>query len=197
MGCVGALLAAGVTAVVLTGCGGTPATATLGARTLAAGELPGFNPAKPIVVTNPQTWVGVEELKPAQGAILAARLRRLGFVGAAREDLSWAKVTAGAPSPPAAALSVVEQFSSAAAARTELAAELPSLQPGTPITVPGVPGARGYDSSANGSEYANIVFAAGPYLYLVGAEWQTGLAAGPSPAGMIAAVQHLYRRVGH
>lgn len=38
-----------------------------------------------------------------------------------------------------------------------------------------MPGAGGYSSNAGGQDFANILFASGPDLCLVGAEWQPGL----------------------
>jgi hypothetical protein len=159
------------------------------------GELHGFNVAEPVTATNPQAWVAVNQFPPGQRPATVGRLRRLGFTGGAREDLTWAAPNApGSTSPPAAGLSVVEQFRSPAGARRELTAELPMLGPGTAITVTGVPGARGYSSTGGGQDFANVLFASGPDLYLVGAEWPTRFEGKTSVQEVVAAVQREYRR---
>lgn len=216
MRCRGRFVAGLFLAAALSGCGstshkaasvsGASATATtsgqassantaVATRTIRTGEFPGFNASAPVVETDPQTWVAVDQFDPAQRAAITARLQRLGFLGAAREDLIWSKAPTGSANVQTAGLSVVEQFRSAAAARAEYAAELPSLGPGTPIAVPGVPEARGFASAGNGPDDANILFADGQYVYLVGAEWAPGSKPAPTRANVIAAVQHLYRRL--
>jgi hypothetical protein len=94
-------------------------------------------------------------------------------------------------------LSVVERFRSSKSARAETAfAATP--QPGakqTDFTVPGIPGARGFDiSSAQTSGY-NIAFGVGSHFYLVGVGWQTALPHPPSRAKLVTAAQRLYKRV--
>lgn len=159
------------------------------------GELHGFNVTAPISATNPRAWVAVDHFPAAQRAAIVARLRRLGFTAGTREDLVWAAPSAsGSTTPPAAGLSVVEQFRTSAAARTELTAELPGLGPGTAITVGGVPGARGYSSTGGGQDFANVLFTSGPDLYLVGAEWPTSLKQKMSLQALVAAVQREYQR---
>jgi hypothetical protein len=159
------------------------------------GELHGFNVAEPITASNPQAWVAVNQFPAGQRAATVGRLRRLGFTGGVREDLTWAAPNpAGSTGPPAAGLSVVEQFRTPAAARSELTAELPTLGPGTAIKVGGVPGARGYSSTGGGQDFANVLFASGPDLYLVGAEWPTSLEGKMSLQDVVAAVQREYQR---
>ena len=158
------------------------------------GELRGFNVAEPITASNPQAWVAVNQYPAGQRSATVGRLRRLGFTGGVREDLSWAAPTAaGSPTAPAA-LSVVEVFRTPAAARSELTAELPALGPGTAIKVSGVPGASGYSSTGRGQDFANVLFISGSDLYLVGAEWQTNLKGKMSVQELVAAVQHEYQR---
>jgi len=159
------------------------------------GELHGFNVAEPTTATNPQAWAAVDQFPAGQRSATVGRLRRLGFTGGAREDLTWAAPNAaGSTTPPAAGLSVVEQFRTPAAARGELTAELPTLGPGAAIKVRGVPGARGYSSTGGGQDFADVLFASGPDLYLVGAEWQTSLKRKLSLQELVAAVQHEYQR---
>jgi hypothetical protein len=175
---------------------GPPASRTwLEAKVLMPGELHGFNVAEPTTATNPQAWAAVDQFPAGQRSATVGRLRRLGFTGGAREDLTWAAPNAaGSTTPPAAGLSVVEQFRTPAAARGELTAELPTLGPGSAIKVRGVPGARGYSSTGGGQEFADVLFASGPDLYLVGAEWQTSLKRKMSLQELVAAVQHEYQR---
>jgi hypothetical protein len=175
---------------------GPPASRTgLEAKVLMPGELHGFNVAEPTTATNPQAWAAVDQFPAGQRSATVGRLRRLGFTGAAREDLTWAAPNAaGSTTPPAAGLSVVEQFRTPAAARGELTAELPTLGPGSAIKVRGVPGARGYSSTGGGQDFADVLFASGPDLYLVGAEWQTSLKRKMSLQELVAAVQHEYQR---
>ena len=159
------------------------------------GELHGFNVSEPITATNPQSWAAVDQFPAGQRAAIVSRLGRLGFTGAAREDLTWATPNAaGSTAPLASGLSVVEQFRTPAAARSELTAELPTLGPGTAIKVTGVPGARGYSSTGGGQDFANVLFASGPDLYLVGAEWQTSLKRKMSLQQLLAAAQREYQR---
>jgi len=159
------------------------------------GELHGFNVAEPATATNPQAWVAVNQFPAGERAATAGRLRRLGFTGGVREDLAWAAPSAPGSGPPAAAgLSIVEQFHTPAGARSELTAELPALEPGTPITVAGVPGASGYSSSGGGQDFANVLFTSGPDLYLVGAEWPTTFKGKMSVQYLVTAVQREYQR---
>jgi hypothetical protein len=175
---------------------GSPATRTgLQAKVLMPGELHGFNVAEPATATIPRAWVAVNQFPAGQRSATVGRLRRLGFTGGVREDLVWAGPNApGSTSPPAAGLSVVEQFRTPTAARSELAAELPGLGPGTTIKVGGVPGARGYSSTRGGQDFANVLFASGRDLYLVGAEWPTSLNGKMSVQQLVAAVQREYQR---
>jgi hypothetical protein len=159
------------------------------------GELRGFNVAAPTTATNPQAWVAVDQFPAGQRSATVSRLRRLGFTGGTREDLTWAASNAaGSVTQPAAGLSVVEQFRTPAAARSELTAELPTLGPGTAITVRGVSGARGYSSTGGGKNFVDVLFASGPDLFLVGAEWQTSLKSKMSLSELEAAVQREYQR---
>jgi hypothetical protein len=173
-----------------------PVSSVIGARTVAAGEFAGFTPSQPVVVTTPQAWVAFDEYRSSQRSATLARLRRLGFVAAAREDLTWAKPSASGGTA-TGGLSTVEQFASSVGARSDLAAELPGLGPGKPFAVPGVPGAHGVAGSGGGEVGDNVLFAVGSYVYLVGAGWPAGSDPAPTRASLIGSVQHLYRRAGH
>jgi hypothetical protein len=175
---------------------GSPATRTgLQAKVLMPGELHGFDVAAPMTASNPQAWVAINQFPAGQRSATVGRLRRLGFTGGVREDLTWAAPrAAGSATPPAAGLSVVERFRTPADARSELTAELPTLGPGTALKVVGVPGGRGYSSTGAGQDFANVLFASGPDLYLVGAEWPTSLKGKMSVRDLVAAAQHEYQR---
>jgi hypothetical protein len=165
------------------------ALAGLANRTLVAGELPGFRTSAAVVVSNLRAWVAFDEVNPERHATVLARLRRLGFVAAARDDL--VAVSAGS----ARGLSVVEKFRSSSSARAELAAELRDLGRGEAFAIPGVPGAHGFRASGSNSPGYNVAFAAGPYFYLIRVRWRRDFSRAPSAAILVAAVRSLYGRV--
>lgn len=165
------------------------APAALRRRVLAAGDMYGFAPAgEPFFASDARSWDAAVQASAADHAATVARLQRLGFVAGVREDLTE---SGGAPG-----LSFVERFRSATAARTELGA-VASLTGGfRAFPVAGTPGARGFAIS-DGAQIsaANVAFADGPYVYLVGA---TRASSGPSARiRVIAAARRLYRRVHH
>jgi hypothetical protein len=97
------------------------------------------------------------------------------------------------------------QLASAASARAELAAVLRDTKHHfrsifTAFSAPVIPGARGYHVGGPGNPSAgdNLLFADGPFLYLVGQGWAYGIKNPPSRSGLIAAATSLYKRVhGH
>jgi hypothetical protein len=164
----------------------TPRTGLV-ARVLTNNELPGFTASQPPTVqTNPRLYLAGDESGP-QLATDTARLERLGFKGAVNENLNGS----GVPG-----LSVVEQLGSVAAARSELASNVRSLKTagGTYATFPvsGIPGAVGYSISSPQGVGINILWADGPYYYLVGEELSTLVKS--SQTALIAAARHLYQR---
>jgi hypothetical protein len=90
---------------------------------------------------------------------------------------------------------MVEKFRSPSSGHAELAAVLPSLQRGTRIDVPGVPGARGFLSTGRKRSAYTIVFAAGPHFYLVRIGWQARYRPAPTRGVLVAAVERLNDRV--
>jgi hypothetical protein len=167
---------------------GTPA-ALRGAHggVLLAGDLPGFVPqGYRAPSTSAQSWVA--EFPPELRASEAARLRALGFIAGISERLAPAH--GGRANEEA--ISNVEQFRAARGANGEVAAQLKqALARGeTAFAVPGIPGARGFGSSTSSPPDANVVFAVGPYSYVVGFG-----ASGPTRSQLITAAQRLYRRV--
>jgi len=164
-------------------------------RLIGLGDFAGFRPessthafktAKAWVVTGPHA---------AQMAAEIARLHREGFVGVLSEFLDRG-------SAPQSGLSWVMQLGSPASARAELKVDFADGRANggrfSAFSVPAIPGARGYRVSGGGSIGENILFADGPFLYLVGQGWSTADAHAPTRAGLIAAATTLYRRVhGH
>lgn len=134
-----------------------------------------------------------EQTPAGQLASETARLRRLGFVAGGSENLeNFASHLAG--------LSIVEEFSSASGARSELANQSKqfktSIQPGghyASFTVKGIRGAQGFGATGPGSSGINIAFSVGRYFYLVGEGSQGG---GLSTPALSAAANRLYHRVG-
>lgn len=113
-----------------------------------------------------------------------ARLKRLGFVTAASQNLNSAQ---------GPGISVVEQFRSPAGARAEFAQNLATFTRGgaqLKFPVPGIPHSGGFGGSGpNGG--VNVAFADGDYYYLVGEEPN----ARANRAAVIASAQKLYHRV--
>jgi hypothetical protein len=152
---------------------------------LRAGDLAGFVPrgySPP--ATSAQGWVA--EFPPAQRAPEAARLKATGFVAGINEHL--APTNGGGE-----AISVVEQFRSAAGATGEVAAQSKQARSRgeSAFAVAGIPGALAWGFGKPPD--ANVAFAVGPYYYLVGFG-SSGVGA-PTHAQLIAAAQRLYSRV--
>lgn len=196
-----------VVTLTLAGCGGSLSTSTAGhgqtsapsgaaaieSRTLTNTEFPGFAPAgAPVREHSAKDWVTAQQTPSNEAVKDAARLRRLGFVAAARENLANGS---------AAGLSLVEQFRTAGAARAELTNQAREFKRTVPrrayssFQVTGIPGALGFGASGGGDTGINVAFADGSYYYLVGAGWHTGNASPTSRAALIAAATNLYRRV--
>lgn len=169
--------------------GAPPALRGVFGRVLVAGELGGFNPhGRRILGTNAANWVVADEYPPTQRTREAARLQSLGFVAAVREQLA---PTDGSH---AEAISIVQQFRTPSAARTDLAAETRPIGNETTFAVAAIPGARGFGGSSAESSGENVAFTKGPYFYLVGVGAQTGVSL-PSHATLIAAALRLYNRL--
>ncbi|MBV8218808.1 MAG: hypothetical protein JO325_10115 [Solirubrobacterales bacterium] len=208
MGSRGLMLCGALTGALLAGCGSSshktattqrapapakPAPGFVG-RVLTNNELPGFTGSPTTPESSVVTWV-IESGFPAdQQASEEKRLTRLGFVQGLSEDL----MDGSTPG-----LSVVEQFRTPLQARAENAygaAQFPKENAGqgkyTTFAVPGIPGALGYGVIASGGHGGiNIGFAKGPYAYAVGEELGAQGSPTASIADLIAAAQHLYRRV--
>jgi hypothetical protein len=178
----------------------SPKPLPLSARLIQRGELAGFSPEAPIPYRTAKAFVYMNTgLTPAQAAAQMARLRREGFRALLIEYLDRGQTHQ-------TGVSWVMQLGSAASARAELAASLRDYKAENVVhggslsvySVGTIPGARGYHVAGSGQfEAENVLFADGPFLYLIGGAW----AAGEKPrdrAGFIAAVTDLYKRVhGH
>jgi hypothetical protein len=172
--------------------GAPPALRGVVGRVLRAGELGGFAPeGRRVLGISAPSWVGEVRVPASERAKEVARLQRLGFIAAVSEKL------APANGSPAEALSVVEQFASHSAARNELATQVTQSEArgAKPFTVSGIPGARGFGGTHGQNTGLNVAFAVGPYYYLVGAGWPTGSPGPPTRAEVVAAAEHLYRRL--
>jgi len=164
----------------------SPAPSTIRQRLLAKNELPGFSSAGITVYASPSSWLSADQLPPAHIAAEKTMLRKNGFRGGAREDL-----TDGG----AGGVSIVEEFKSPQAARTALGFYTVLIKTGPSSTfkgfpVHGIPGAVGLGDTHDTG--VNIAFSEGPYYYLVG---QVGGGA-QTIAALNTAALHLYQRVG-
>ena len=168
-----------------TSAGAPAALAGVRGRVLRANELKGFSPQyRRFLGINATSWVVVNQYPPAQRASTTARLQHLGFVAGVRENLVG---SGGLPG-----LSTVEQFRTPGGARTNFAVESRGLG-STRFAIPGVPGARGFATAGVG---ANVLFADGPYVYLIGAAEPPSTAQDASIQSSLArAAQSLYGRV--
>jgi hypothetical protein len=167
----------------------SPKPLPLSARLLKRGEFPGFTLEAPKSFKTAKAWVaGNTSLTVAQARAQIARLAGEGFKELLAEYLDDAQ-------GPRQGLSFVMQLGSAASARAELAAEVRDAKL-TQLTfrVSTIPGAVGF----GGSGGENIVFADGPFLYLVGNAWGARSTHNPRHAALIEATTKLYQRVhGH
>lgn len=174
-------------AVALAGCGGGSSTssatthaATTGGSTPGPESLvshlppttafPQVHPTGlPQVISSPMQWAARGGLPGTPGQRAGARLTKLGFVAGLRELLgseqrSVSEVDAS-----------VEQFRTAAGARSELAYRLAQARatghsPGysfARVAANGIPGAFGYAIRQPGTSSDAIIFAAGAYFYLM------------------------------
>ncbi len=171
----------------------------LSARVLRAGEFKGFRPAQTTLYKKARNWISDGTgLTRTQVAARTVRLKRGGFVALLSERLI---ATSGVRDR--AALSWVMQLGSARAARTELAAAVrDSAADGrrtghryVAFRVSGIPGARGFRLTSPGSAGERVMFADGPFVYLVGTAWDPFTNHPPARVKLLAAARTLYRRV--
>jgi hypothetical protein len=165
-------------------------TLSLTQRVLAAGQFAGMKPRNaPIVTRGASEWAVIEGLSYGPLALEVGRLRKLGFVAGVDENL----VTPG--NGGRYGVSIVEQFSSTAAAQSELAHAASANGPWSYFAVPGIPGARGFESVGGVGGGRNIAFADGPFFYLEGSGWTGSSREAVSRSVVTAAARLIYQRI--
>jgi hypothetical protein len=207
MGSRGVLLAGAVAVISLAACGGSshktttaatssvvttaPATASapkpaITRRLLTPSEMPtGFTAqGDPSVSPNVAEFLQQVQTAPAQLKGETARLKRIGFVTAASQNLNSAQ---------GAGISVVEQFRSPAGAGSEFRNSVATFTAGpgqVKFPVSGIPHAAGFGGTGPNAG-VNVAFADGDYYYLVGEQPN----APANRAAVIRSAQKLYHRV--
>jgi hypothetical protein len=177
--------------------GPPPAAArAIAARTLRAGDLPGFTPqGDTALAANAARWVQASEAQapPAERSARVALLKRLGFLAGVQERL------APGGGGQAESISVVEHFTSAGGARAEQQAQVARLKKNglTTYAVASIPGAQGLATGAGGPFTGlNVAFTRGAYYYLVGLGYPAGTSPAPATRTQLTtAAQRLYARV--
>jgi hypothetical protein len=139
----------------------------------------------------PSTSTGLVRIAAPAHIHVTARLRRLGFVAGINEQLH------GLFPMQAQAVSVVEEFHSAAAARAELAYEYKTsaVARGQALEryhVGGIPGALGFNAHYGRTTGMNVMFTSGAFFYLIGAAVSRPGHGAPTRASLIAAAQTMY-----
>ena len=175
----------------------SPRPLPLKARLIARGDLPRFSPERPTAFTSAKAWVDMNTgLTPSQASAQTARLLREGFGRVLVEYLDRGQTRQ-------TGVSWVMQLGSPRSARAELTAAFREYKAEntahggsvSPYSLAAIPGARGYRV---GREDDNVLFADGPFLYLVGEAWPPGADDAAAHAGFVAGVTKLYKRVhGH
>jgi hypothetical protein len=190
-----ASLIVAIVAGLATRSGGAATPLPLSARLVQAADFAGYVPEpSPKDYRSARSWVSLDTgLAASQVSADVARLHREGFKDVLVEYLDRALAKQNG-------VSWVMQLGSPAAARAELAASLAedkAQNPGTfsGYSVPGIAAAGGYRVSGNGFIGENVLFADGPFLYLVGEGWTVGQKHAPTRADLVAAVTKLYERV--
>jgi len=188
---VSLLVGAGSTAV-----SAAPTPLPLSARLIKPGEFV-FSPSgKPTRYASAKAWVGPPSFgfTAAQTAAETASLRIDGFKSTLLESLgshagiSWVMELAS-PASARAALATTFHYSTLPVGGVKLLAT---------FSDPAVPGSRGYEVSGHGSHGQNILFADGPFLYLLGDGWLNGSTNPPTRFALLAGLTRLYKRVhGH
>lgn len=159
-------------------------------RIIRSGDFRGFTPGNTRRFTNANQYVsGDASLTAAQKAAKVVRLHREGFKAILLEQLKSTKPNQGG-------LSWVMRLRSAAAAHTELAAATKAAEreSGPRFPVGSIPSGRGVGAGNGRSGSENVLFADGPFVYLVGTAWNN-TANPPTRAQLITAARRLYRRV--
>lgn len=193
---VGFVVVAAVSLAVWSGVAlASPKPLPLRARLLQRGDFPGFTLEAPKSYTA-KGWIASDpSLSAAQVKAQVARLKREGFKGLISEYLDDAQ-------GPQNGVCWVMQLGSAASARAELAAtvsyEKSSGNAPHIFRLEAIPGAVDFGGPSGPSSVGeNIVFADGPFLYLLGNAW-SGSQHNAKHTTLIQAATKLYHRVhGH
>jgi hypothetical protein len=163
----------------------TPRPSPLASRVIGHGEFKGYTPGAQHSYNTPSAYIADEA--PSQRNADIARLTSEGFKAGLTEDLYDAQGPQSGPG-----VSDVMQLGSAASARAELAAQKRLVFRGFirfPVkTIPGAVGFRG-----RGGE--NVLFADGPFVYLVGYGWFEKPLTPPRHSALIDAATKLYTRI--
>jgi len=169
-----------------------PAVRAVAGRMLVAGDIRGLAPqGMRILGITPETWVMEEQMPPSEQAKEVQRLKSLGFVRAVRERL----ITAGETGPEG--LSIVVQFHSPNGARADVVREVTmgEAHGAKPFPTPAIPGAKGFGGVNGVTTGYNVAFAVGPYYYLVGVGYPSGIPNAPTRQDLINGAHRLYTRV--
>jgi hypothetical protein len=143
---------------------------------------------------------GDVSLSAPEATAKIARLQREGFRAILIRQLGTRQ------QEPFAGLSWAMQLGSAASARAEIVANVrnakatakPPKSTYAAFSVVTIPDAHGYHVSDSGGSGDNVVFADGPFVYLVGIGSAGTTRTGPTRAQLIAAAKRLYKRIhGH
>ena len=165
-------------------------TLTLSQRVLPASALPGFvAPAHPVATRSSLTWASRVERAVAPMRE-AARLRQIGFIGGAAEQLQSRFPLA------AEAVSTVERFHSAAEARAEFTyqgvhAFAAGLGHHVTTLGTGMPGAFGWVDRSPDLIAINVIFTSGAYVYVVGSAAAPGATGAPTRHQIVTEAQFL------
>src|SRR5204863_7885616 len=156
---------------------------------LRANELKDFKPTGRPAVTKSAVQCAPSRYVSVIG------LRTRGFKACAKELLQSKSLAS-------TGLSTVTQFRTAAGARGELAAQIAVFRRRgsryVALRVRGIPNARGYRLASPGSKGYNVMFADGPFLYLLGGGFHPAAKQQLTRFDVIDAAKSLYRRVhGH
>jgi hypothetical protein len=166
-----------------------PAVRAIAGRLLIAGDLRGFSPqGRRTISTSAESWV--HDYPASEQEKEKRRLEGLGFVRGVSEKLATATNNG------AEAVANAIQFRSPHAAATNVVVE--ATKPafgGKTFAVARIPGARGFGGNFGSFTGYNVAFAVGPYYYLVGEGFPTGMSGAPTREELVTAAQRLYARV--
>jgi hypothetical protein len=167
--------------------------AALEQRVVGEGELRGFKAlGEPVAAANAAAWAQAG-LPGDQAQAEAARLRSAGFVAGVAQPLVAANLRG------AEGVSTVVQYRSAERARAEVTYVVRTAEEAggsfKEFKVPGIADAHGYTTGTDGAKSHDVVFAAGPYVYVLGVAFPEKLDNPPRPSQIAAAARKQFERV--